>query len=89
MVDDPQNEYLTALLTPGRRAAGFPYWELTMYALDRLAGTGDDRFWVRRFVEGTRERHPKDMHAARQLCKAIDRQALVARFGQVAEGLFG
>lgn len=88
MVDDPQNEYLTALLTPDRRVAGLPYWELATYTLDRLAGTGDNRFWVRRFVEGAHEHHPKDLHKARQLCNAIDRQALVARFGQVAEGLF-
>jgi hypothetical protein len=74
MVDDPQNEYLTALLTPDRRVAGLPYWELATYTLERLAGTGDDRLWVRRFVEETREHHPEDLHKARQLCEAIDRR---------------
>jgi len=80
MLDDPQNEYLTALFAQGTRAAG-AYWELSVHILDRLARTDPDRLWVRRFAESFRDEQQETVRAAQELCEAVELPVLVERFG--------
>jgi diaminopimelate decarboxylase len=87
MLDDPHNDYLGSLLDADNDSAHLPSWDLALHTLDGLERVGHEKLWVRRFSESFRASRQEDIATARGLCEAVERQALVERFGHSVNGL--
>jgi 7-cyano-7-deazaguanine synthase in queuosine biosynthesis len=87
-LDDPQNEFLAALIAGVQDPTRMPYWELAVQSLDHLARIGDQRYWVRRFKTAFPVSWATVIGTARSLCHAVEMPALAARFGNAVTDWF-